>query len=80
MKFNHEWVYRIIHHYNLLINIKTNEIIRISPLIGTLFNKLKCNKLETEILRFEVINNITDIEKIDKLICFFKSKGVFIDE
>lgn len=79
MQLNGDWVYRNIHGFNLLINIKSNDILKVSTLLGTLFSELKSSNLAEEILKWSIKNEINDNEKLEKLTNYFKNKGVFID-
>lgn len=80
MQLNGDWVYRNIHGFNLLINIRNNDILKVSTLLGTLFSELKSSNIEEEILKWSIKNEINDNEKLEKLTNYFKNKGVFIDD
>lgn len=73
MRQNIHWVYRKLSGYDILINIKTNKILTISPLLGELFHSPILTKDVFE--KWKTDNGIAD-SVCEQIIHSLQAKGV----
>ena len=80
MKYNNEWVYRDIHGYNILINMRNNRILSISSKLAELFSMISNSDEDFELLLGNWKNGINDNIDTREIVAYLEKKGVVIDE
>lgn len=77
MELNDNWIYRELHTFNILINIKDNKILTLSPILASLFNSSK-ETVEARVL--ELLDNYKEIKQddINKVLIQMKGLGVIL--
>jgi hypothetical protein len=82
MQFNKSWVYRNIHGYHILINMRNNNMLSISPILGVLFKELQLLNYELNFAleKWKEDNEIIDEEKMNSILKYFIDKGVILNE
>lgn len=78
MQVNIDWVYRKVHVFHILINIRTNKMLQISSALAPLF--VSKSNFDYRLNAMRTSLSTSQRESLIKVITHLKQEGVLSDE